>query len=376
MPFDLSSFPRYIGLEYSLFSAKERSLMKMGQTSGDLPFVTVILPIRNEADFIERCLRSVLSGDYAADLLEIIVVDGMSDDGTREIVRRLASEEPRLRLLDNPARIVPHAMNKGIMESKGDVVVRVDGHAEVTPDFLRLSVATLQEHPEAWCAGGPVETVNSTLIGKAVAGAMTSPIGVGNAMFRLGSYEGPVDTIAFGAYWRWVFDKIGLFDEELVRNQDDELNLRVILGGGQIYMNPRIRSSYYARASLRKLARQYYQYGFWRIRTIQKHRQPATLRQIAPLVFVLAWMVLIIASVAWTPLSWGLIGIAGAYALGLFIGAVDVARRCGLIEGCLAPIVFAILHFGYGIGSLAGLVWFILLRRSPRKTPAEYATSR
>ncbi len=340
------------------------------------PKVSVVMPIRNEAGFIERCIRSVLDNDYPPDRLEVLVVDGISDDGTREIVRRLADETGRVRLLDNPHRIVPHAMNLGIAEARGDIILRVDGHAEVAGDFIRHSVEELAAHPEAWCAGGPIETVNSTVVGRAVAAAMSSPVGVGNARFRLGDYEGYVDTLAWGAYWKWVFDRIGPFDEELVRNQDDELNHRLIQAGGKIWMSPRIRSRYFPRVSLRKLARQYYQYGFWRIRTMQKRGQPATLRQLAPLVFVLIWVALIAATLIWRPMGWGLLGFAAMYIAGLLLGAVDVLRRSGPAEALLAPVVFAILHFAYGAGELAGIWAFFIRRRGGRMNASGWDPSR
>ena len=348
----------------------------MTAAANELPLVSIILPIRNEADFIERCLDSIRQSDYPADRMEILVVDGMSNDGTRAAVASVAARDARVRLLDNPAGIVPHAMNAGIRAARGEIILRVDGHATVARDFVRRSVEELQRRPEVWCAGGPVETINDSLVGRAIAGAMSSPVGVGNALFRLGNYEGYVDTLAFGAYWRWVFDKIGLFDEELVRNQDDELNLRVILGGGKIYLHPEIRSQYFPRTSLAKLWRQYFQYGFWRIRTIQKHRQPASLRQLAPLVFVVVWLVLIVAALVFKPMIWALGGFAALYALGLLIGMLDVARRSGLGPALLAPVVFAILHFAYGLGSLKGAVWFLLLRRGGQRRPEQYAMSR
>ncbi|MCK4624963.1 MAG: glycosyltransferase family 2 protein [Phycisphaerae bacterium] len=342
----------------------------------DSPLVSIVMPIRNEADFIARSIRGILDNDYPADRMEIIVVDGMSDDGTRRIIEELHAGDSRIKLVDNPHRVVPHAMNAGIRESSGDIMIRIDGHAIVADDFVSQSVKTLREHPEAWCVAGPVETVSTTFVGKTIASAMSSPVGTGNAMFRLGNYEGYVDTAAFGAYWRWVFDKIGMFDEELVRNQDDELNLRVILAGGKIYMTPRIRSRYYARASLGKLARQYFQYGFWRARTIQKHRQPATLRQVVPLIFVATWLILIAGALLFAPLRWALAGFAVLYALGLVIGAVDVLRRTGFATGLLSPLVFAILHFAYGLGCLKGLVWFVLLRRGPASRPEDHPLSR
>ena len=340
------------------------------------PMVSVILPIRNEADFVERCLRSVLANDYPPDRMEVLVVDGMSDDGTRDIVARLAAEEPRLRLLDNPRRITPDAMNRGIVESKGQVILRVDGHALVPPDFVRRSVQALAEHPEAWCAGGAIETVSPNFVGRAISAAQSSPVGVGNARFRLGHYKGYVDTVAFGAYWRWVFDRIGLFDPELVRNQDDEFNLRLILAGGKIYMDGDIRSLYYSRGSVTLLARQYFQYGFWRTRTIQKHRRPASLRQIVPLGFVLTWIGLAAAALIWHPAVWALVGFAAVYALGLLVGAVQVARRAGVAEAVAAPLIFMVLHFAYGIGTLKGVLWFLVLRRGGRLRLEDHPLSR
>jgi len=173
-------------------------------TGKEQPLVSVIIPCRNEGDFIEKCIRSVLNSEYPADKIEVLVVDGMSIDGTREIVERLCEQDNRVSLYNNEQKIVPTAMNIGIAAAKGQVIIRVDGHVVVAEDFIKESVRRLQNHPEAWCVGGPIETVSPTYIGKAIAVAMSSPVGVGNAMFRLGNYEGFVDTIAFGVYWRWV----------------------------------------------------------------------------------------------------------------------------------------------------------------------------
>lgn len=339
------------------------------------PFVTVVVPVRNEAEHIEQCVRSVLESDYPTDRLEVLVVDGMSDDSTLEIVRRMAAEDDRLRLLENPARVVPHAMNLGIRESCGEIVCRVDGHATVAKDFITRGVRALREHPEAWCVGGAIETVSTNFTGRAISAAMSTPVGVGNARFRLGNYTGYVDTVAFGCYWRWVFDRIGMFDEELVCNEDDDFNQRLIEAGGKIWMDSRIRSSYYSRRSLRKLARQYVQYGFWRIRTIQKHGRPATLRQIAPMVFVCLWIVLVVGTVFWWPLRYALAGYAALYGLGLLFGVLDVARKTGLRYALAAPLAVMAMHFGYGLGSLRGLVRFVILRRGP-PSPETHRLSR
>lgn len=325
--------------------------------------VSVVIPARNEADHIERCVRSVLESEYPADRLEVIVVDGMSEDGTADVVRGIAAEEPRVRLVENPRRVTPVAFNLGIQASSGDVVVIVGGHSAIRPDFLDRSVRALQEHPEAWGVGGSIETVSENYTGRVISGAMSTPVGVGNAMFRLGNYKGYVDTMTFPCYWRWVFETVGMFDEELVRNQDDDFNYRLLQAGGKIWMDSDIRATYYARGSLRKLLRQYFQYGFWRVRTIRKHGRPATLRQIAPMVFVCLWIALAAGAVFWWPLRFALAGYAALYGLGLLFGMLDVARKVGLRYALAAPLALMAMHFGYGLGSLRGLVRFVILRR-------------
>ncbi len=340
------------------------------------PFVSVIMPIRNEADFIERSIRSILDNDYPADKMEILVVDGMSDDGTRQTVEKLSQADSRVRMLDNPKRIVPAAMNMGIKTARGDLFIRVDGHAEIPADFVTKSVECLREHPEAWVVGGCIETVAGDYTGRAIASSMRSPVGVGNSRFRLGDYEGWVDTLAFGTHHKWIVDKIGYFDEELVRNQDDEFNLRIILAGGKIWMSKSIHSTYFARGSLRKLWRQYFQYGFWRIRTLQKHKRPATFRQLVPLLFVLSMLLLGSAGLLLRPLWILLAAEVGLYLLGLAAGALDVGRRSGWRFAPIAPLVFVVLHFAYGLGSLWGAIRFCMLKGRGMKKPEQMQMSR
>jgi glycosyltransferase involved in cell wall biosynthesis len=345
-------------------------------TETQFPFVTIIIPCRNEADFIERCIASVLACQYPYDKLEVLAVDGMSSDQTRDIILTICKKDGRLELLDNPQKIVPAALNIGIGHAKGDIIIFLSGHAEVPNDFISQSVVKLTAHKEAWCVGGPIKSVSPNYIGNTIAAAMSSPCGVGNAMFRLGNFEGYVDTIAFGAYWRWVFDKIGMFDEELVRNQDDELNYRLILHGGKILMTPDIHSTYFTRSSLKKLWRQYFQYGFWRIRTMQKHRRPATLRQTIPLLLVLSMLVLIMAGILWKPLFWLLLIEVCLYFLLLMIGFLDVSRKSGVKQAVLSPLIFIILHFSYGIGGLYGIVRLILLQGMGMPKPSQIKMSR
>ncbi|UCC98175.1 MAG: glycosyltransferase family 2 protein [Phycisphaerales bacterium] len=346
------------------------------QRNADAPFVSIIMPIRNEADFIERAITSISENDYPSEKMEILIVDGMSDDGTREIVEKLSQADRRIRILDNPKRIVPTAMNIGLKAARGDFFTRIDGHAEVPKDFIVKSIRCLREHPDAWIAGGHINTVADSYTGRAIASAMCSPFGVGNSRFRLGDYEGWVDTLAFGTHHKWVVDRVGCFDEELVRNQDDEFNLRVILAGGKIWMSKTIQSTYFSRASLRGLWRQYFQYGFWRIRTLQKHRRPASIRQLIPLIFVSSLLFLGLAGLFWRPSRVLFAVEVILYVVGLVIGALDVGRRSGWQYAPAAPLIFALLHFGYGLGCLWGAVRFSALAGRGARTPEETQMSR
>jgi glycosyltransferase involved in cell wall biosynthesis len=340
------------------------------------PLVTVIVPVLNEAGFIEKALNSIRNGRYPAEKLEILVVDGMSNDGTRDIVKRMAQEDPRIILLDNPKKIQAPAMNIGIRAAKGDIIIRVDGHAAVAPDFISQSVQVLDEHPDVWCAGGVMKTIGTTYWGRVIASAMSSPFGVGTGNFRLGNVEGYVDAVIFGAHRRWVFDKVGMFDEQLVRNEDDEFIQRMVEAGAKQYMSPKIRSTYFPRSSLRKLMRQYFQYGFWRIRTIQKRKKPARLRQIIPLIFVAGWIVLILGALLWRPLSWLLACYASLYLILLIMGIFHTGRKEGYKKALLVPIVFVIMHFGYGLGSLVGVWSWVALRGKYVSKGADHKLSR
>jgi cellulose synthase/poly-beta-1,6-N-acetylglucosamine synthase-like glycosyltransferase len=322
------------------------------------PLVTVIMPIRNEANYIERALGAVLMQDYPADRLELLVVDGMSDDGTRDIVQQMLADRPDARVLDNPKQIVPPAMNIGLAQARGEIIVRVDGHTVIAPDYVRQCVRALKE-TGADCVGGAIHTVGETSVAQGIALAQASLFGVGNAFFRIGVDTGRyVDSIAFGVYYRQVFENIGFFDEELVRNQDDELNYRLQAAGGRIWLDPRIRSTYYARGTLRSLWRQYLQYGYWKVRVFQKVPGSAQLRHWIPPLFVLA--------------------VAGGLPVSLFVPALRIFYLAGLILYVLAnlsvsvltaarsgwrhfpvlPPAFAALHVGYGLGFWGGLVRF------------------
>lgn len=322
-----------------------------------VPFVSIIMPIRNEAAFIRRSLGAVLAQDYPAALLEIIIADGMSTDGTREIIGQVQAQHPGLRLVDNPGRIVPTGLNAAISQARGEIIVRVDGHCEIAPDYVRQCVAELQR-TGADNVGGRMSAVNDGSFGAAVALATGSPFGVGGARFHYSEQEEWVDTVYMGAWPRQVFDRVGVFDEEMVRNQDDEFNYRLRKAGGRILLSPKIKSKYTTRSTTKSLWRQYFQYGTWKVRVMQKHPRQMRVRQFVPPAFVLALSGAALFAVVVTWGKWALALIAGAYLVANLAASLWLARREGWSHLLRLPLVFAILHLSYGLGFFIGLLKF------------------
>lgn len=328
--------------------------MTTSETS--LPFVSVVMPVRQEASHISHTVGAVLAQAYPAGRFELLVADGMSTDGTREVLEGIRRDHPNLTVLDNPGRIAPTGLNVAIRVARGDVIVRVDGHTEIAPDYVRQCVNALARSG-ADNAGGRMTAVGHGKFGTAVALATSSPFGVGGARFHYSDREEWVDTVYLGAWRRDVFDRIGLFDEELVRNQDDELNYRLRANGGRILLAPSIHSRYTVRGSPRRLWKQYFQYGFWKVRVLQKHARQMQPRQFVPPAFVGALLTLAIVAPFSSTAAKGLLGLALIY----LVANVGTAIATAKSSVPLAPIValaFAILHLAYGSGFLAGLVRF------------------
>ena len=325
--------------------------------------VSIIMPVRNEGPFLKRAIKSILVAGRAVESFEVIVVDGMSDDDTRSVVEELRQEDDRILLLENPSRTVPHAMNIGIRAASSDVIVRVDGHAEVYPDFLEKSLSVLAAHPECACVGGPLESVDLDEGSAAISLAMGSRFGVGNARFRTGGEEGYVDTLAFGAYRTSDLYAVGLFDEDLVRNQDDELNFRLTSAGRKIWFTPDIRSRYFVRSSLPKLYRQYFQYGYWKVYVNRKHGQFTNLRQLVPPLLVVS-IALLALSAPFVAAARVLLAVElFAYLAAAFFFASRLTTETRVQFAVVKA--FITLHMSYGLGYLAGVRDFLLLRRPP-----------
>jgi succinoglycan biosynthesis protein ExoA len=329
--------------------------------------VTAIVPCRNERDSIERCVLSILDQEKCDGGIEVIVVDGLSDDGTPAILNRLAMEYPSLKVLKNPKSTMPAGVNIGIPAAGGRYIAIMGAHNRYAPDYLRQSVQALEE-TNADNVGGSMICEGRSHVQQAIALAHHSTFSVGGARWHNPDYEGLADTVFGGVYRREVFERIGLFDEELVRNQDDEFNLRLIQHGGKIWHSPRIRSWYSPRQSLTALFRQYVQYGYWRVRVIQKRKAAASLRQFVPGVFVFLLLVLPMASLWWGVAGWAWVGLVAAYLASSVAVSLRIAAREGWRFLYTLPIVFACYHFGYGVGTLRGIVDFILLNRAPAQS--------
>jgi succinoglycan biosynthesis protein ExoA len=342
-----------------------------------LPFVTVVMPVRNEAGFIERSLGAVLAQDYPSDRFEVVVVDGMSDDVTPKIVRQIAEEArrgngPAVRLLENPKRIVPTALNEAIRHANGDIVVRVDGHCEIQPDYVARCVE-LFDRTQADCVGGLMRAHGDGTVGRAIALATSSPFGVGNSRFHYTTRPGWSDSVYLGAYRRDVFDRVGMFDEELMRNQDDEFNYRLVGAGGRIWLDPSIQTSYEVRPSLGTLFEQYRQYGTFKVRVIQK-RGVTSWRHLVPPAFVGALGAGALASVITRRPLW-LAALGGTYAI--------VALGAGMLSGSrdakvllALPVAFGTIHLAYGIGFWQGLWRFGSCSRSRRRSSRQTMPTR
>ncbi len=318
------------------------------------PFVSIAMPCLDESRFIEACLRSVRAQDYPPELVEILVADGGSTDGTRAIVARLAAQDPRVVLVDNPGRVQAAGMNAAIRRARGQVIVRMDVHCEYAPDYVRRCVDALARSG-ADNVGGAQRARARTRFQRALCSALESPLGVGGASYRSDANEGFVDTVFLGAFRREMFERVGLYDPGAVTNEDAELNQRIHAAGGRIYLSRDIVVHYFPRDSFRGLARQYFRYGRGRARTLLKHGRLPSLRPLLPAALVFTGVVLL-ATVHLQPFTPFLFG---AFAAVTGFEALRVGWKGGVVQSLMVWAIFPTLYVAHGVGFGSGLLRYL-----------------
>ena len=322
------------------------------------PTVSVIVPVRNEERYIAKCMDSILSQSYPKDDLEVLLVDGRSSDNTRDIISSYCGRYPFIRLLDNPLKTAPNALNAGIRASRGRIIIRLDAHTYYDRDYILRCVETLNDEKIGACnVGGPIVTLpgGETPVAKAIAIATSHPFGVGNSKFRTSCEPQYVDTVPFGAFKREIFDEVGLFNEHLVRNQDVELNSRIRKAGKRIYLSPEIKSFYYNRPNLKALWRQNFNNGMWNIFTSALSKRSLSIRHFIPLIFVLSLAASALLMLI-TPMGYFLTALVlTSYLAASFFFSLRICRGAGRLIPFLV-LSFATLHFSYGLGSVWGIL--------------------
>lgn len=339
--------------------------------------VSVIIPTRNEAQFILETLSSVLCQDYPSHLLEVIVADGDSEDETPSLIQGVVANHANVILINNPERVVPYALNYAIKRATGAYIIRMDSHSIYPLNYISTLVKESQKL-QADNVGARVITnpANDGVVAIGIAAAISHPLGVGNSSFRLeGSDSKQVDTVPFGCFPRALFDKIGFFDTDLIRNQDDEFNGRIIKNGGKIYLVPNLSITYYTRGTLRKMMKMFYQYGLFKPLVNKKLGSAATIRQFVPPAFVLFFLMVFFLPLlgGYVQILWGT-GMFFYLCINLLVSLKISWGKSKLGLAFVLPLIFLCIHFSYGYGYLRGFMLVNFMGRNPGGQ--NFATSR
>jgi glycosyltransferase involved in cell wall biosynthesis len=322
--------------------------------------VSVIVPCFNEQETILQLLEAVNVQSYPLNEIEIIISDGLSTDRTRELISNYQLSHPKLniRIIDNTKRIIPAGLNRAIEIAQGNYIVRLDAHSIPDRDYIKNCINGLDQGKGDNIGGvWKIQPGANTWIAKSIAIAASHPLGVGDAIYRIGGIEQKVDTVPFGAFRRELIDKIGMFDETLLTNEDYEFNTRIRQSGGKVWMDPSIHSVYFARSKLRELGHQYWRYGYWKAQMLRRYPKTLRWRQALPPLFVLALISQILLSLVWYVSRW-LIGIIVLlYTLIIFIIGIKMSIKNKDISTTIGvPLAIATIHLSWGTALLWGLV--------------------
>jgi glycosyltransferase involved in cell wall biosynthesis len=322
------------------------------------PFISVIIPMRNEERYIKKCLLSFINQDYPKYHFEIIVIDGCSEDRSSEIVTELIKSHNNIKIIENKKKITPIALNIGVKHAIGDIIIIFSSHGFAERRFLTNNVK-VHTTKNVDCVGGTISTIGETFQSKAISLAQSSIFGVGNSLFRYAKKAQYVDTVAFGAYSKDVFNKIGYFDETLVRNQDFEFNHRLIKNGGKIFLDPSIKSFYYARSSIGKLFIQYLKYGYWKVSVVSMHSDAFRFRYQVPALFVLSLIILSILGIFNKLFLTLLLSIISVYVFIIMMASIFLSIQNRYLDILVLPLTFCALHFGFGLGFMYGSIRYL-----------------
>lgn len=326
-----------------------------------MKLVSVIIPCRNEVQSVGKCIEAILASDYP--LLEIIVVDGMSEDGTRSVLNNLSKSFSNIKIVDNPEKLTPFAFNYGVKNANGFYIQRVDARNLIAVDYISKLVNILEENPMISCVGGDYQHTYSTPAGEYISWAMESKFGVGAGNYRTMKKNTYVDTVGVPMYRRSIFEEIGFFDENLARNQDDDFNFRVRKKGHKILYVCDAKVKYFVRGTYKKLFNQMKQYGYFKVFVNKKHKTVTTIRQIIPLLFLIFSLGGALASFLW-PLFFPfyLLIMAAYFLLGSVSATAFTINPFKILNVQYACLV---MHLGYGLGYLIGILDFLILNKSP-----------
>jgi GT2 family glycosyltransferase len=328
-----------------------------------MPRLTIVIPCRNEVLYLEECIHAIYNAELSEDVdMKVFVVDGMSDDGTRELTVQLKQVFPTLRLVDNTKKLTPYAFNVGIYAGgKTDFVQIVGARHIISRNYLSRSLEILQKEPSVWCVGGRIMNEFTSYKSKVIATAMSTSFGMGLGNFRTLQQSGYTDTVTSPMYPYHIFESIGFFDEELVRNQDDDFNFRVSKAGGKIYYAHEISLKYYVRGNYQGLWRQFFQYGYWKVYVNKKHNTITTLRQIVPSLFV-GYLMLMFPALFILPMWMVFLPLALYFLICVLVSFKYSNRELRMHD---LALVFPILHLSYGLGYLNGIFHFMVVGKKP-----------